>query len=192
MPRKPAADVAHAAVTDHRIVRRPETASTTTAPQRIVNWKPDDSPAAARNSALAWFAYSQKTKMPLVSKEAYLRLESLSQELHDADVEAALGYMLLEFGKPKLAVSEFGLATHIEPANAEYYLDLAVAQDAAGDTTAALESLRHAISLDEYDFRPYLAAAKIYNRLKVPDQARRMIDRYLRLDPQSLTMRLAE
>jgi len=48
------------------------------------------------------------------------------------------------------------------------------------------------MSLDEYDYRPYLAAAKIYYRLKLPDQARRMVERYLRLDPQNLTMRLAE
>jgi Tfp pilus assembly protein PilF len=48
------------------------------------------------------------------------------------------------------------------------------------------------MSLDEYDYRAYLAAAKIYDRMKLPDQAKRVVQRYLHLDPQSLTMRLAE
>jgi Tfp pilus assembly protein PilF len=100
--------------------------------------------------------------------------------------------MLLEFGRPKLAVPEFDEATREQPGNAEYWLDLAVSQDAAGETTAALSSLQHAIGADEYDYRPYLAAAKIYDRIGVQDQARRVIQRYLKLDPENLTMRLAE
>lgn len=190
MPRRPTTDVAHAAITDHRIVRRPGNVAPLAEP-RIVNWKLDDSPSAPRNSALAWFAYAQKTKNTAVAKEAYRRLESLPQAMRDAAVAAASGYMLLQFGQTKLAVAAFDEAARKEPANAEYWLDLAVAQDAAGVAPAALNSLQKAISLDEYDYRPYLAAAKTYDRIGVAGQAR-MIQRYLLLDPQSLTMRLAE
>jgi predicted CXXCH cytochrome family protein len=191
MPRRPTADVAHAAVTDHRIVKRPEKTPGEGAGSQIVAWKLDDSPSAARNAALAWFAYAQKSKSPPVIKEAYRRLVALPPS-RDAAVEAATGYLLLAFGQPKLSTPDFLSATHDEPTNPEYWLDLGVSQDAAGNTTAAIEAIQHAISLDQYDYRPYLAAAKIYRRLQVPDQARRMIERYLRLDPQSLTMRLAE
>jgi len=191
MPRKPTSDVAHAAVTDHRIVKRSGDSEAATV-ARIVSWLPDDSQSASRNSALAWFAYAQKNKNPAVTKEAYQRLASISGPQRDAAVEAASGYMLLEFGKPRLSIPKFEEATREALGNAEYWLDLGVAQDAGGETTAALESFNHAMSLDEYDYRPYLAAAKIYYRLKLPDQARRMVERYLRLDPQNLTMRLAE
>jgi Flp pilus assembly protein TadD len=191
MPRRPTADVAHAAVTDHRIVKRPGDGEAGASVMRIVPWKPDESAAAARNAALAWFAFAQKNRSSAVVKEAFERLEVLAH-LRDAEVEAALGYMLLEFGRPKLAVPEFDEATREQPGNAEYWLDLAVSQDAAGETTAALSSLQHAIGADEYDYRPYLAAAKIYDRIGVQDQARRVIQRYLKLDPENLTMRLAE
>ncbi len=100
--------------------------------------------------------------------------------------------MLLEFGRPQPAVIDFNEATRDEPAKAEYWLDLAVLQDAAGNITAALESLQRAIALDSFDYRPYLAAAKIYDRMGVPDQARRTVERYLRLDPENVTMKLAE
>ncbi len=191
MPRKPAADVAHAAITDHRIVRYAGEAPPIPSP-RIVPWKPDDSPASARNAALGWFAYAQKTRNSEVIEEAYRRLESLSGLLRDAEVMAATGYLLLEAGKPQPAVAQFQNAVQADSANAEYRLDLAVAQHASGATSAALDSLQRAIALDPYDYRPYLAAAKIYDRLRNPDQARRIIQRYLFLDPQSLTMRLSE
>jgi predicted CXXCH cytochrome family protein len=191
MPRRPTADVAHAAVTDHRIVTRPGAGETSVRAMRIVAWKPDESPAAGRNAALAWFAYAQKNKSPAIVREAFERLQSLAQ-LRDAAVEAASGYLLLEFGKPALAAKQFGEATRDRPENAEYWLDLAVSQDAAGDSTAAIRSLRHAIEADEYDYRPYLTAAKLYDRMALPDQARRIVQRYLRLDPANLTMRLAE
>jgi predicted CXXCH cytochrome family protein len=191
MPRRPTADVAHAAVTDHRIVRRPGEAGAASV-ARIVAWKPDESPAAARNAALAWFAYAQKNKTPAVAQEAYQRLESITGPLRDAAVEAASGYLLLEFGKARSAIPRFEQAAQQQPGNAEYWLDLGVAQDAGAEGPAALDTLQHAMSLDEYDYRAYLAAAKIYDRMKLPDQAKRVVQRYLRLDPQSLTMRLAE
>ena len=164
MPRRPVSDVAHAAVTDHRIVKRPDD-NAATAIGRLVAWKPDESPAAGRNAALAWFAYAQKNKTPAIVKEAFQRLDSVPGPFRDAAVEAAAGFMLLEFGKPQLAVPRFQEAAHEQSGNAEYWLDLGVAQDAEGASTTALESLQHAMSVDEYDYRPYLAAARIYDRL---------------------------
>ncbi len=192
MPRRQALDISHAAVTDHRIQRRPAAPSNAPSrPMAIAAWQPAEPPFAARNLGLALF-HTAKLKM---SGEAFAKafgiLSKLPQSDIDAEVSAAEGYMLLGSGQPVPAVKLFQSAARQVPENAEFWLDLGVAQDAAGDPSAAVASFRKSIDANAYDYRPYKALSDLYNRLHESGQASAVRAEFLRVAPQSILMRLA-
>ncbi len=193
MPRRQALDISHAAVTDHRIRRWPAAPVPVPAGEPpVVAWQPAEPPFAARNLGLALF-HTAKLKMSGGEfAQAFSVLSKLPSSENDAEVSAAKGYMLLGSGQPVPAAKLFARAAGQVPANAEFWLDLGVAQSAAGDTKSALSSLRASIEADPYDYRPYKALSALYERLHQPAQASAVIEEFLHLVPQSILMRLRQ
>jgi tetratricopeptide (TPR) repeat protein len=192
MLRRSTIDVAHASVTDHRITRRPAADSSPAQDRDLVAWHADTSDSAARNLALAWFAEAQKTKSAADVARARDLMSNLPEMPNDAEFIAAKGYLLLELNQPKQAAEEFRRAAQTEPKNADYWLDLGVAEQAENQSAEALRCFEKAIADDPYDYRPYLAEDRLYDQLGKPAQAHQAIERFLRLEPRSLTMELAE
>ncbi len=190
MPSRQAVDVSHAAITDHRIARRPATATEPAKTRFLSAWQPAEPRFAARNLALALFHSAKERASGPDLQKAYTLLSKIPALESDAEVSAAKGYILLAGGQTSPAVASFESATRQAPGNAEYWLDLGVAQDAAGDPNSASQSFRKSIATGPYDYRPYKALAGLYRRLGQPEQAKTAVQDFLQLVPQSILMRL--
>lgn len=191
MPRRAAADVAHAAVTDHRIERFPTPLPKPAGATTLVAWRDAAPGLADRNLGLGYFALAQKEDSAPDLRRA-LDLLSRSGARNDAAVLAARGYALLELGGAKAATKWFKQAAEVDSANVDYWLDLGVAENTAGDASTAVNAFEKAIALDRYDYRPYRALAQIYDRSGQHDRSEQLIRRYLQLVPESETMRLLQ
>ncbi len=193
MPSRKASDISHAAITDHRIRRWPAApVSVLTSETFITAWQPAKAPFAARNLGLALFQTAKSKMSGEAFAQAFSVLSKLPPGEDDAEVCAVKGYMLLGSGQALPAVSLFESAVRQVPGNAEFWLDLGVAQDAAGDTVSALGSLRKSITADPYDYRSYKALSGLYDRLHQPQEASAVTAEFLRLVPQSILMRLPQ
>jgi predicted CXXCH cytochrome family protein len=189
MPRLKASDIAHAAITDHRLLKRPKQEAAS-GPVHMVAWHNPAPVLANRNLGLAYFHVAKQKQSGRDFERAYDLLSHLSRVDRDAPVQAALGYMLLGSGHATQAVARFEAATQSDPVSAEYWLDLGVAQNADGDTASAISSLRKSIQDNPYDYRPYEALSRLYAGRNQAALSRSVLDEFLKLVPQSLTIRL--
>ncbi len=189
MPRLSATDVAHAAVTDHRILKRPEPVTRAAAGRLLAAWQPVPAEIAQRNLGLAYFHIARQDKSGPEFHQAF-NILSREPQAPDAEVSAALGYMLLGTNRGKQAIAFFQAATEAKPGDSEYWLDLGVAQQAAADYPSAISDFSRAIQLDAFNYRPYKALSDLYETLGRHEQSVHVIREYLTLVPQSLTLRL--
>lgn len=190
MPRRDASDVIHAAITDHRILKRPISAMPDPGGV-LAAWQPPSPQIADRNLGLAWFHVARRTNSGPAFERSY---DILSKQTHtnDAEVSATLGYMLLGSGHSQQSLTMFKAAVNCQPDNSEYWLDLGVAQQAAGDTQGAITSLTRSMNLAPYSSRSYQALSNLYRTENQPALARQVLQEFLKLVPQSLTIRLLE
>lgn len=190
MPRRQATDIAHAAITDHRILRRPnETEPPSRRKDELTAWHVPEPALVDRNFGLALFNVGKQTRSVADLQKSFALLSHVPGPQNDPAVAAALGYLLLGSGQAGKAVQSFAQATADEPSSCEYWLDLGVAQEAAGNATAAESSLRRSIQNDPYDYRPYQALAEFYSNLDQPARAEAVLAEFQRLVPQNLVFR---
>ncbi len=190
MPRRAATDVIHAAITDHRILKRPMPAMSQGKGLVLGPWQPPPPELARRNLGLAYFRIARQDNSVSEFQRAYALL-STDLSNTDPEVVGVLGYLNLGAGRNDAAIQLFRTATRLSPERAEYWLDLAVAQQAVGKQDEAILALNRSIDLDPYDYRPYEALAQLYGASQ-PQLARQTLDRFLTLVPQSLTIRLLQ
>ncbi len=190
MPRRQASDVTHAAVTDHRIMKRPGEPGNLNAATSLVAWHDPRPELVDRNLGLAYFNAARQGHSAQDFQRAYEILARLPDKEKDASVDAALGYMLLGTGQPAAAVRYFERAVGEDAGKAEYWLDLGVAQNAAGDSVSAVKSFQKSVGLGKYDYRPYQALSNLYKGIGQRAESEAAISDYLKLMPQSITMRL--
>ena len=190
MPSRQATDVAHAAITDHRIARRPATLAATETAISIAAWHQPPPELSDRNLGLAYFNTAKQKQSGPDFEQAFQLLSKLPPAQKDAPVWAAQGYMLLGTRHAAAAVECFERCVRENPERAEYWLDLAVAQDAAGKTAQAVQAFRQSIKDDPYDYRPYRALAKLYERLHETGQSEAVVREFEHLVPQTIGMRL--
>ena len=100
--------------------------------------------------------------------------------------------MLLGSGHASPAVECFKRAVAYIPGRAEYWLDLGVALDAAGNRADAVDAFRKGIKDDPLDYRPYKALADLYSRLHEAKESESVVKDFLSVMPQSMVMRLAQ
>jgi tetratricopeptide (TPR) repeat protein len=190
MPKRSASDIIHAAITDHRILKRPVPPLPDSTGLVLGAWQPPPADLARRNLGLAYFHIARQSNSVPEFQRAFTLL-STNVTPSDPEVLAVLGYLALGTGHSDSAIQQFQSATRAQPDRAEYWLDLGVAQQAAGRKNEAILALNRSIELDPYDYRSYQALAQLYGP-KQPDLARQTLDRFLTLVPQSLTIRLVE
>lgn len=190
MPRRKAADIAHASVTDHRIIRWPASLQDISDNPVLGPWHDPPPEFAIRNLGLAYFNVAREKRSAPYFERSYRLLSSLPSSQKDDAVSAAEGYMLLASGQALEAVLFFKRAAQQDPGRAERWLDLGIAQNNSGTVADAINSLRQSIALEPYDYRPYKALANVYRKTGRPQQSQAVIDEFLRLMPQSLIMRI--
>jgi predicted CXXCH cytochrome family protein len=190
MPRLSPVDVAHSAVTDHRIVRRlkPDTPAAAVA-IGLRPWRDPDSTLAQRDLGLAYFGWTASQPDPDKLTRAYDLLSHLTSGATDPPVLADLASILLQQGQFNLSVQLFTKAAQGDPMNARYAYCVGMAQERAGDAAAAIKELRRSITLDPSQPEPYLALARIYETLGQESRKLATLREYLRFMPQNLSLR---
>jgi predicted CXXCH cytochrome family protein len=189
MPARPANNIAHLAVTDHRL-RRPGAAEAPnyTGPETLVPWR--DAPAEFRQRDLA---LAQLQVSSLAAQGARL-LETLpeSQQNSDPDVLSALEAAFLESTAPAKAVALSKWAVDAVPGSATFALNHGLALKRAGNTADAERELLRAIDLDPSLMQAYAQLAVLYDSQGKATESRAIIGRFLRWNPQNIQFRIAQ
>ncbi len=193
MPHATAADVAHAAITDHRILRHPEASPIHPGdvPSAIKAW--DEPPAEYRERDLAiaeCLVGYQKNVRPLFDA-GVSSLEKIvtTPAGNDPLTVSSLGSMLLVAGRMWGAVVQNRRAAEMEPRSADFAFNLAISLRGVGDAAGEERELKRAIELDPLLQRPYMALFGLYAEQGRRDEARNLLDSYLKLNPQSIQFR---
>jgi tetratricopeptide (TPR) repeat protein len=193
MPKLRATDISHAAITDHRIPKHPNqhrNSGSELPAAQVVPWRPPDPSVAQRDLALALFNLARMGKPQGDYPKAFSLLVASAPGKSDAAPAAAQGYMLLGSGHAQAAVALFRRAVQSDGQSAEYWLDLGVAEQAAGDSAAAENAMRESIRREPSDYRSYEALSGLLNKEGKKDDAKEVVREFMRLNPQSIVMRL--
>ncbi len=102
---------------------------------------------------------------------------------------SSLGSMLLVAGRMWGAVVENRRAAEMEPHSADFAFNLALSLRGVGDAAGEERELKRAIELDPLLQRPYMALFGLYAEQGRQDDARNLLDSYLKLNPQSIQFR---
>jgi len=184
MPRTDGKDIAHVALTDHRI-RRPGSGD---APKQdgIAAWREPPAEFRQRDSALAELLIGSKEK-------GVKMLESLpeAQQTSDPDVLSALEAAFLETSPPDRALALARWAVESLPRSATFAMNYGLALKRAGDATQAEREFLRAIALDPSLMRSYAELALLYDRQGKQDASMAILDRFLKWNPQTIQFRLA-
>jgi hypothetical protein len=190
MPRIRPADITHAAVTDHRIVRSTVlNDAPAPVPSMLRAWREPDPQVANRDLGIAYFEWAAIHPDGSKITRAYELLSHLLPAARDPVVLSDLASILLQQGQHRLSVQLFAQASKNDPANPSYLYGLGIAHEQAGDVSAALEDLRRSIRLDPSQLDAYLALARVYEGTGRQTQKEQVLREYLRFMPQNLMLR---
>ena len=194
MPGRPATNIAHLAVTDHRI-RRPNAGSSATGSggDAIVAWREPPAEFRQRDRALAGLQIGAGEKLPAILRESVRLLELLPEEQQhsDADVLASLEVAFLDSSTPEKAVALSRWAVESMPRSATFALNYGLALKRAGDLKQAEREFLRSIDLDPSIMRSYAELAVLYDGQGKQAESIATIDRFLRWNPQTIQFRLA-
>jgi predicted CXXCH cytochrome family protein len=193
MPARPANNIAHLAVTDHRI-RRPNAAGIPyEGTDKIIAWREPPPEFRQRDLALAGLQVSSREKLPAMLQESMKLLEALpeAQQNSDPDVLSSLEVAFLNSSPPDKAVALSRWAVESLPKSAIFALNYGLALKRAGDLKQAERELLRSIDLDPSLMQSYAELAVLYDGQGRQAESIATIDRFLRWNPQTVQFRLA-
>jgi tetratricopeptide (TPR) repeat protein len=196
MPARPANNIAHLAVTDHRI-RRPGAASSSlpsnAASDTVAAWREPPTEFRRRDLALAQLQIATNERLPGMLRAGVKMLEDLpeAQQNSDPDVLSSLEAAFLENSPPDRAVALSRWAVESMPNSATFALNYGLALKRAGDLKRAEPELLRSISLDPSLMRSYAELALLYDGEGRQQESMAIIDRFLKWNPQSIQFRRA-
>ena len=190
MPRSPASDIQHAAITDHRILRRPLTLAEPPedALEHLEAWAEPPPQFRQRDLGVAELIVSLDRRFPPLTSAGLSLLENLppGQANNDALVLSMLGSVRARRGDLREAVGFYERAAARQPDSADYAVNLADVLKATGDLSGAERELRRAIDLDPSLQRAYMELAHLYYEQQRKADAIAVLDRYLKWNPASI------
>lgn len=193
MPARPANNIAHLAMTDHRI-RRPGVASShVTESPAVIAWREPPPQVRQRDLALAMLQISSKENLPSMMKDSVRMLESLpeDQQNRDSDVLSSLEVAFLETAPPARAVALSRWAVESAPESATFAMNYGLALKRAGDLKPAERQFLRAIEVDASLMQAYAQLAVLYDSEGRQSESIAILDRFLKWNPQSIQFRLA-
>ena len=195
MPSRPANNIAHLAVTDHRI-RRPGAADQVAhegAPM-LVAWREPPAQFRQRDLALANLQIGSEQKLPAMVSEGLRRIEALpeAQQQNDPDVLSSLEVAFLETAGPAKSLALGSWAVESVPRSATFAMNYGIALKRAGKTAEAERELLRAIGLDPSLMRAYAELAVLYDSGGKKAESRAVVERFLRWNPLSIQFRLGQ
>jgi predicted CXXCH cytochrome family protein len=195
MPQRAPTDVAHAALTDHRILARPDhtTPLPLGPPQEIQVWREPAPNLQQRDLGLAYFEAAANGKSRQLEDLGRNLLSGLSdsQRNEDGAVMAALGDMNLSSGHAVEAAAFFRRAYELDTSSGWYAMLWGISLKQNEDPTGAERELRRAIKLDPSLERAYLELSALYTKKGKFGEAKEVLGQYLKWNPQSILVRLA-
>jgi predicted CXXCH cytochrome family protein len=195
MPQRPPSDVAHAALTDHRILAKPGASprSPLGPPQEIRAWRDPQADLQQRDLGLAYFETAANTGSRQLAEVAANILNGLAapQQNEDATVMAALGDLNLSHGRAADAAASFQRACELDPSSGRFAMLFGISLRQGADQAAAVRELRRAIELDPSLERSYLELSALYAKAGDLMAAKAVLGEYLKWNPQSVMVRLA-
>jgi predicted CXXCH cytochrome family protein len=194
MPARPANNIAHLAVTDHRI-RRPNAASAAAyqGAALIVAWREPPLDFRQRDQALAGLQIASREKLSGMLRESLKLLEALpeAQQNSDPDVLSSLEVAFLGASSPDKAVALSRWAVESTPKSATFALNHGLAMKRAGDLPQAEREFLRSIDLDPSLMRSYAELAVLYDTEGKQAESIAIIDRFVKWNPQTIQFRLA-
>ena len=190
MPSRPANNIAHLAVTDHRI-RRPHAVGGPAHSDTVVAWREPPAEFWQRDLGLAKLQIASRQNLAVMLRDSVAMLEALpaAQQNKDADVLSSLEGAFLDSSSPAKAVALSRWAVESTPASAMFALNYALALKRAGDLEQAERELLRSINLDPSLSRSYAELAVLYDREGRHAEAVAAIERFLKWNPQSIEFR---
>jgi predicted CXXCH cytochrome family protein len=188
MPRTRPSNIAHAAITSHRLsLPSSKKSASAEKPAELAAWREPAPSLAARNSGLALFQTGSSSRNWDDVYRSYQMLSHLPQR--DPTVLATLGSILLQQNHPDLAVALYKQAITAEPRNARFSYILGVALNANGDRQAAIAELRRSVELDPSVPDAYRKLSEIYDQLRLYSNSKQVLADYLKFMPQNIILR---
>jgi hypothetical protein len=193
MPRLRATNVAHAAVTDHRIprnaIRMKNASPAAESATRLRAWRePADDLSKQRGLGLAYFENGATHHMNADLIRSYEILKPITHASSgDADLQAAvLGILLLDPRQAAAALPYLEDAVKASPQDAHLRLLLGSELAQHGDRERAIEELEAAIRLDPSKPEAYKRLAEVYGH---SEMYQKTLERYLNFMPRSIRIR---
>jgi tetratricopeptide (TPR) repeat protein len=193
MPSRTPTDVAHTALTDHRILAAPAASvSASSTAEGLRAWRDPRPELQERNLGLAYLAASADSAGGPFGEmgENLLKKLPASQRDDDPAALAALGDISLAQGHAADAAPFFRRASELDSSSGEYALYLGIALKQNGDLPGASEQWKRAIQLDPSLQRAYLELSALYAKQKRFAEAKATLDEYLKWNSQSILVRL--
>lgn len=192
MPARPGGNVAHIAVTDHRL-RLPNApdAPSPPGPARITTWREPPAQFRLRNLALAGLHIAAEEQLPALAGQSTKLLEALpvAQQNNDTDVLSALEVLFLGSSSPEKAVSLSRWAVDAAPQSATFALNYGMALMRAGNLPEAEREFLRAIDLDPSLMQAAAQLAVLYDREGRKADSKKALERFLQWNPQSIQFR---
>ncbi len=192
MPRLPT-EYAHVAVTDHRILRRPnvhaEVADANST--RLAAWVNPPAEFRQRDLTLADLAVGHRLGLPVLRLSGLKAIETIPDS-RDAD-SALLGAAcdaLLDQGTLDRAVDLCRQAAERAPQSADRAMSLGIALGRTGDFEGAEHQLKNAIRIDPSLKHAYVELWTLYDRRNQMQQMSETGDRFLNWNPLNIMFRV--
>jgi len=192
MPQQSTENIGHSSLTDHRILRTQSEipASLQSGPSASLDLIYDTKPSGAgetrnlRNLALAYAQVGEHYAELGQKGLAVLRQAAVAFPA-DAEIQAAYGKVLVNASpsEQQLGAQSLQEAVDLGSKSAEVRGLLARMKLQHGQLTAAIDLYKESIQMDPYLTPSYLDLARIYLMLKDRDNALKILDAVLKIDP---------
>jgi predicted CXXCH cytochrome family protein len=193
MPRLRADNVAHTAITDHRIPKYPVRFDAAPSPEhfRLKPWRDPPREFEIRAEGLALIQTGREQKDPAKMRGGY-NLLSADTKLRRIDTEEAkaIAEALLDFGDFKTAERILAGAASANPKDALIAWLRGMSLEKSNDAGRAIDEFRRAIALDPSLADGYLELARLYLASGSEELRKRTVFEFLKVMPQSVRFRL--
>ncbi len=194
MPRSATTDIAHAAITDHRILRVSSDAPAKPQPltETVKAWREPRPEVRTRDLGVAKVVIGFSKHLPAIGDEGLRVLDQIPQQLRDRDATVLSDFegALLQRGDLSAAL-QFGRGVvSLQPESAKAVMNYAMVLSRSGDSAEAERQFKRAIELDPSLKQAYMELARLYDNEQNFGEASSTLDLYLKWNPQDILFRL--
>ncbi len=197
MPKSPTTDIPHAAVTDHRLRRRPLTdversGNPTSDAQTVVAWREPAQAIRERNLSLAEVVIGYTKKLPDIGQKGFAGLDALPRAVQDSDpiVVSDLEGLAMQQDNFAEALRLGKRSIELQPASAKAAMNYGLVLKQAGELAEAEHQLTRAVGLDPSLKQAYIELATLYASQREMKNVSDTIERFLKWNPQDVMFRL--